>query len=152
MTTEEADRLAAILEEKRAEDSARRIAQPGYPSRFAGRVQTTVCADPRAKAIFEARLERRRLAPEGPIRYLGFETTATCRVFRFGRLPPRDSLDLFEVRIAHCFFGPRRMSLQEGPGFCIGVLTEKNFPPRYEATEADIHNFAAKKSVRPGKR
>jgi hypothetical protein len=152
LSPEEIAKVVAVLEEKRAEDLARKLTHPGYPSRFAGRVQTTITADPRVKAIFDARLVRRRVEPEGPVRYLGFDTTPAFRVFRFGRLPPRDSNDLFEVLVAHCHFGPKLLSLQEGPGLCTSLLLEKNYPATYEVTAEDVQEFLGRKTVKGGKR
>jgi hypothetical protein len=152
LTPEEVEALIAILEEKRTQFLSRGAAMQGYGSRYSGRVQTILIADPRAKAIFDARLQRRRIAPEGPIRYLGFDTTTEARVFRFGRLPARDAGDLFQIRISHAFFGPHKLSLQEGPGFCSTILSEKDHPTNYVATEEDVQEFLARKPVKTSKR
>jgi len=152
LTPEEVAALIAILEEKRAQFLLRGVAMPGYGSRYSGRVQTILIADPRAKAIFDARLQRRRIAPEGPVRYLGFDTTTEARVFKFGRLPARDAGDLFQIRIAHAFFGPHQLSLQEGPGFCSVILSEKDHPTNYTATAEDVQEFLAKKPSKTSKR
>jgi hypothetical protein len=152
LTPEETSALIAILEEKRSQFLMRGVALPGYGSRFSGRVQTILIADPRAKAIFDARLQRRRIAPEGPIRYLGFDTTVDARVFKFGRLPARDEGDLFQVRIAHAFFGPHQLSLQEGPGFCMAILSEKEHPANYVVSADDVQEHLAKKPVKTSKR
>jgi hypothetical protein len=152
LTPEETAGLIAILEEKRAQFLARGVAMPGYGSRYSGRVQTILIADPRTKAIFDARLTRRRVVPEGPVRYLGFDTTIEARVFKFGRLPARDEGDLFQIRIAHGFFGPHQLSLQEGPGLCAVILAEKNHPANYTATAEDVQEFIAKKPVKGSKR
>ena len=143
---EETTALVAILDEIRAQFLTRRVALPGFGSRFSGRVQTILIADPRAKAIFDARMQRRRIAPEGPIRFLGFDTTVAARVFKFGRLPARDEGDLFQIRIVHGFFGPHQLSLQEGPGFCAVILAEKDHPANYTATVEDVQEFLAKKA------
>jgi len=152
LTPEETAGLIAILEEKRSQFLQRGVAMPGYGSRFSGRVQTILIADPRAKAIFDARLQRRRVAPDGPIRFLGFDTTPGARIFKFGRLPARDEGDLFQIRIAHVFFGPRQLSLQEGPGFCSVILSEKEHPADYTATSEDVQEFLAKKPSKTSKR
>jgi hypothetical protein len=152
LTAEEIGIVTAVLAEKRGEYEKVRAAMPHYPSRFSGRVQAILTADPRVKTIFDARLQRRRVVPEGPIRYLGFSTTPVCRVFRFGRLPSRDEHDVFQVRIAHAFFAPNRLSLQEGPGFCAVILSEKDHPADYEVTDDDIQDFIAKKPVKTSKR
>jgi hypothetical protein len=152
LTPEEIAALIAVLEEKRAEFKMRGQSVPGYGSRFSGRVQTLLIADPRAKAVFDARMQRRRIAPEGPVRYLGFRTTADARIFNFGRLPARDEVDLFEVRIAHGFFAPHQLSLQEGPGFCAAILAEKDHPSKYEATADDVQDYLSKKPVKASKR
>jgi hypothetical protein len=149
---EETAGLIAILEEKRTQFLSRGLAMPGFGSRFSGRVQTILIADPRAKAIFDARMLRRKSAPEGPVRYLGFDTTIGARVFRFGRLPARDEGDLFQIRIAHAFFGPHQLSLQEGPGLCAVILAEKEHPADYTATAEDVQEFLAKKPVKTSKR
>lgn len=125
---------------------------PGYGSRFSGRVQTILIADPRAKAIFDARLLRRKSGPEGPVRYLGFDTTREARVFKFGRLPARDEGDLFQIRIAHAFFGPRQLSLQEGPGLCAVILAEKENLSDYTVTSEEVQEFLAKKPSKASKR
>jgi len=148
LTPEEMAALIAILEEKRTEFKLRGQSIPGYGSRFSGRVQTLLISDPRAKAVFEARMQRRKIAPEGPVRYMGFTTTVDSRIFSFGRLPARDEGDLFEVRIAHVFFAPHQLSLQEGPGFCATILAEKEHPTSYQATPEDVQDYLAKK---PGK-
>jgi hypothetical protein len=152
LTPEEARTVAEILAEKRAEYASTKGRGPSHLSKFSGRVQTMLTADIRVKTVFEARLERRRIVPEGPIRYLGFSTTTSCRVFRFGRLPARDAADLFEIRIAHVYFAPHRLSLQEGPGFCATVLAENDHPAVYEVTDTDIEAFIAKKPVKASKR
>jgi hypothetical protein len=145
LTPEEIAALIAVLEEKRREFKTRGEAQTGYGSRFSGRVQTILIADPRAKAVFDARMQRRKVAPDGPIRFLGFRTTTDARIFNFGRLPARDEADLFEVRIAHVFFAPHQLSLQEGPGFCATILAEKEHPSHYEATAEDVVEYLSKK-------
>jgi len=145
LTPEEIGALIRVLEEKRTEFKARGEGIPGYGSRYSGRVQTMLIADPRAKAVFDARMQRRKTGPDGPIRYLGFQTTTSARIFNFGRLPARDEGDVFEVRIAHAFFGPHQLSLQEGPGFCAAILAEKDQPAEYEATASDVQEFLAKK-------
>lgn len=149
---EEIAALIGVLEEKRKEFRTRGQSIPGYGSRFSGRVQTLLIADPRAKAVFDARMQRRKILPEGPIRYLGFTTTVESRVFNFGRLPAREAGDLFEVRIAHSFFAPHQLSLQDGPGFCAAMLCEKEHPPRYEATSEDVQEYLAKKPSKTSKR
>jgi len=95
---------------------------------------------------------RRKILPDGPIRYLGFTTTVESRVFNFGRLPARAEGDLFEVRIAHSFFAPHRLSLQDGPGFCAAMLTEKEHPAKYEATPQDVQEYLDKKPSKASKR
>jgi hypothetical protein len=145
LTPEEIAALIAILEEKRKEFKSRGQSASGFGSRFSGRVQTLLIADPRAKAVFDARMVRRKTAPEGPIRYLGFRTTVAARVFNFGRLPARENEDLFEVLIAHRFFVPHQLSLQDGPGFCASILAEKDHPASYEANEQDVQDYLAKK-------
>jgi len=152
LTPEEIAALIGILEEKRVEFRTRGQSIPGYGSRFSGRVQTLLIADPRAKAVFDARMQRRKILPEGPIRYLGFTTTVDSRVFSFGRLPARDEGDLFEVRIAHSFFAPHQLSLQEGPGFCAAMISEKEHPVKYEATPEDVQEYLAKKPSKASKR
>jgi len=152
LTPEEVGVVSAVLAEKRVEYETSRAATPHYNSRFSGRVQSILTADPRVKAIFDTRLQRRRVAPEGPIRYMGFSTTPAFRVFRFGRLPARDENDLFQIRIAHGFFAPQQMSLQEGPGFCAVILSERDHPADYEVTAEDIQDFIAKKPVKTPKR
>jgi hypothetical protein len=152
LTQEETASLIAILEEKRSQFLMRGVSAPTYGSRFSGRVQTILIADPRAKAIFDARLQRRKIAPEGPIRFLGFDTTADARVFKFGRLPARDEGDLFQITIAHVFFAPHQLSLQEGPGFCTGILSEKEHPADYVVTAEDVQEYLAKKPVKTSKR
>jgi hypothetical protein len=152
LTTEEVEVVSGVLAEKRAEYSADHAAAPRQPSRFSGRVQSLLTADPRVKAIFDIRLLRRRTTPEGPIRYLGFVTTSLCRVFRFGRLPAKTAADIFTVRVAHGFFSPQQISLQEGPGFCAGILADKDHPADYEVTPDDIQEFLAKKPVKSSKR
>jgi hypothetical protein len=152
LTPEEVEVVSGVLAEKRAEYSSGRAATPHYPSRFSGRVQSILTSDPRVKTIFETRLQRRRVTPEGPIRYLGFVTTPTCRVFRFGRLPVRSEADVFQVRVAHGFFSPLQMSLQEGPGFCAGILADKDHPADYEVSADDIQGFMAKKPAKSTKR
>jgi hypothetical protein len=152
LTPEEIAVLVGVLEEKRAEFKLRGNAIPGYGSRFSGRVQTLLIADPRAKAVFDARMQRRKTLPEGPVRYLGFITTAEARIFNFGRLPARDETDQFRVRIAHSFFAPSRLSLQDGPGFCATILAAKDHPAEYEATSDDVEEFLAKKPSRGSKR
>jgi hypothetical protein len=148
LTPDEVRAVTAVLAEKRAEYAAAHAAMPHSLSRFSGRVQSILTADPRVKAIFDARLGRRRIVPEGPVRYLGFSTTPVCRVFKFGRMPPRDNNDLFQVRMPHGLFAPHRISLQEGPGFCASILTEKEHPADYEITAEDIEGFIARKPVR----
>jgi hypothetical protein len=152
LTPDEVVVVSGVLAEKRVEYEASRAAMPQYPSRFSGRVQSILTADPRVKAIFDIRLLRRRIVPQGPIRYLGFSTTPAFRVFRFGRLPARDENDLFQIRIAHAFFAPQQMSLQEGPGFCAVILSERDHPADYEVTAEDIQDFIAKKPVKTSKR
>ena len=146
LTPEETATLVGILEEKRAEFRLRGEALVGYGSRYSGRVQTILIADPRVKAVFDARMQRRKIAPDGPIRYLGFLTAADARLFNFGRLPARDETDLFQIRIAHSFFAPHRLSLQDGPGFCAAILADKDHPNKYEATAEDVEEYLAKKS------
>jgi len=149
LTPEETATLIAVLEEKRAEFRLRGGEAPeGYGSRYSGRVQTILIADPRVKAVFDARMQRRKIAPDGPIRYLGFLTATDARLFNFGRLPARDEGDRFQVRIAHSFFAPHRLSLQDGPGFCAAILAEKDHPNHYEATTEDVELFLAKKPSR----
>jgi hypothetical protein len=152
LTPEETAGLIAILEEKRAEFLGRGVAMPGFGSRFSGRVQTILIADPRARAIFDARMQRRKSLPEGPVRYLGFDTTSEARVFKFGRLPARDDGDLFQIRIAHPFFGPHQLSLQEGPGLCAVILSEKDHASDYTVTSDDVQEFLAKKPSKASKR
>jgi hypothetical protein len=152
LTPDEIASLVAILEEKRIEFKLRGQSMPGYGSRFSGRVQTLLIADVRAKAVFDARMQRRKTEPEGPIRYLGFRTTTEARVFQFGRLPAREAEDQFQVRIAHTFFAPHRLSLQEGPGFCASILADKEHPLKYEATAEDVDEFLAKKPSKASKR
>jgi hypothetical protein len=148
LTPEEIGALVRVLEEKRAEFKARGTGASGFGSRFSGRVQSILIADPRAKAVFDARMLRRKASPDGPVRYLGFQTTTAARVFTFGRLPAREDEDLFLVRIAHRFFAPQQLSLQEGPGFCATILAEREHPASYEATEQDVQDFLAKKPLK----
>lgn len=145
---EEIATLIGILEEKRLEFKTRGESLAPYGSRLSGRVQTILIADPRAKAVFDARMQRRKVAPDGPIRFLGFRTTKDARIFNFGRLPARDEADLFEIRIAHTFFAAHRLSLQEGPGFCAAILAEKEHPSHYEATAEDVEGYLAKKPTK----
>jgi hypothetical protein len=152
LTEDEIATLVAVLEEKRAEFKLRGGALPGYGSRFSGRVQTLLIADPRARAVFDARMQRRKALPEGPIRYLGFTATGDARVFNFGRLPSREEADQYRVRIAHGFFSPNRLSLQDGPGFCATLLAEKGHPSDYEATTEDVEEFIAKKPSKASRR
>jgi hypothetical protein len=152
LTVEEVAQVTTVLGEKRTEYEAARASMPHYPSRFSGRVQSILTADPRVKAIFDIRLQRRRIVPDGPIRYLGFSTTPEWRVFRFGRLPSRDANDLFQIRIAHVFFAPQHISLQEGPGFCASILCDRGNPSDYEVTAEDVQDFIAKKPVKTSKR
>jgi hypothetical protein len=152
LTPDEIAVVTSVLAEKRAEYDASRTAMPHSLSRYSGRVQTILTADPRVRAIFETRLLRRREVPEGPVRYLGFSTTPHCRIFRFGRLPSRDAKDQFQIRAPHAFFSPRGISLQEGPGFCAAILAEKGHPADYEISADDVQGFIAKKPVRGAKR
>lgn len=147
----EIDALAALLEEKRAESLAgASFSQSIHNWLLAGGAQRVLTADPRARAIYEARNERRRAASTGPIRYFGFRDDGEFRIFNFGRLPMTDDAAMLHVSVSLTFFTRQSMSLQDGPGFCATILSEKEDPADYEVTAEDVEKFLASRRVKSG--
>lgn len=140
-------RLLAILEEKRCEELATAMSMDWIRSwRLNGRAQNLLLNDSRAALIYKARNERRLPSADRPVRYFGFVDEGAFRVFRFGRLPDRESSPKYRVSVSLAFFSRGKVVLQDGPGLCAAILARRAEPDDCVATVEDLDNFLASRT------
>jgi hypothetical protein len=143
--------LLVLLEEHRASvlsaDQAEYfIAEWQNP---ADRLQRVFNGDERWRAINDARAARRpRSETVAPIRYLGFDDAAGTRIFKFGRLPSHDGMEIFVVNMAVAMFLKHKISFQDGPAMCSAIMAAGAEPKDYWVTDNDSLEFISRRPVK----
>jgi hypothetical protein len=126
--------LLALIDELRA--SVLSADQAGYFiaewNNPADRLQRLLHGDARWKAINDARAARRpRPDDAAPIRYLGFDAAGGTRIYKFGRFPSRDGMEIFVVNMAVDMFLKHKISFQDGPAMCSAIMAAGPEPMDY---------------------
>jgi hypothetical protein len=143
--------LLAVLEEHRssvlgmahAEYFINQWQDPG------DRVQRVVSADGRWKAITEARAGRMAKAPPvAPIRYMGFDDVAGVRIYKFGRFPSHNGMEIFTVRMPVAMFLKHKISFQDGPGMTSAIMAAGTEPRDHLVTDEDSLEFISRRPVK----
>ncbi|MGD1068904.1 MAG: hypothetical protein ABSB15_02095 [Bryobacteraceae bacterium] len=143
--------LLALLEEHRATVLAAGkaeyfIAQWQNPP---DRLMRVLSGDVRWKAISDARAARRpRAEATAPIRYLGFDDAAGTRIYKFGRLPSHDGMEIFVVSMAVAMFLKHKISFQDGPAMCSAIMAAHPEPKDHWVTDEDSMEFIARRPVK----
>jgi hypothetical protein len=143
--------LLALLEEHRAtvlaDDRAEYfIAQWQNPP---DRLMRVLNGDERWKTINDARAARRpRAEAAAPIRYLGFDDAAGTRIYKFGRLPSHDGMEIFVVSMAVEMFQRHKISFQDGPAMCSAIMAASPEPKDHWVTDEDSLEFIARRPVK----
>lgn len=139
--------LLEVLEEKRAAElSAEMSINRIRLWQGNGRARSILLTDPRATRVYSALNTRRLADAEPPLRYFGFVDEAGFRVFEFGRLPNTASSQKFRVSVSLAFFLGNKMVLQDGPGFCAGLLSRRGNPDDCVASQEDLDDFLASRA------
>ncbi len=142
--------LLALIEEHRAAvlsnvDAAYFVNH----SHDVGRAERLLHEDKRWKVVQEARSARRaRSEAANPIRYLGFDDAASVRVFKFGRLPAHDGMEIFTVSVPVELFLKHRIAFQDGPAMCSAVMAASAEPKNHMLEDADGLEFIARRPVK----
>jgi hypothetical protein len=143
--------LLALLEEHRAHvlsvgQAEYFIAQWQNP---ADRLMRVLNGDVRWKTINDARAARRpRPEAAAPIRYLGFDDAAGTRIYKFGRLPSHDGMEIFMVSMAVEMFLKHKISFQDGPAMCSAIMAAGPEPKDHWVTDEDSLEFIARRPVK----
>jgi hypothetical protein len=143
--------LLALIEEHRAQvlsagQAEYFIAQWQNP---ADRLMRVLNGDVRWKTINDARAARRpRGEAVAPIRYLGFDDAAGTRIYKFGRLPSHDGMEIFVVSMAVEMFLKHKISFQDGPAMCSAIMAAGPEPKDHWVTDEDSLEFIARRPVK----
>lgn len=139
--------LLEVLEEKRSEELNAGMSMSRIRSWQAnGRARSILLTDARAALVYTELNARRHAASERPVRYFGFADDAGFRVFEFGRLPQTGSSRKYRVSVSLAFFSRNKMVLQDGPGFCASLLSQRGEPDDCVATVEDVDIFLSSRT------
>jgi hypothetical protein len=113
------------------------------------RLHRLINGDEHWKAINNARLARKvRIETVAPVRYLGFDDAAGVRIYKFGRLPSRDGMEIFVVNIPVSMFLKHKISFQDGPAMCSAIMAASVEPKDHWVTDEDSLEFIARRPVK----
>jgi len=143
--------LLTLLEEHRtdalsADQAEYFIAEWQNP---ADRLQRVFNGDERWRAIHDARAARRpRAEALAPIRYLGFDDAKGTRIYKFGRLPSHEGMEIFVVNMTIEMFMKHKISLQDGPAMCSAIMAASDEPKDHWVTDDDSLEFIARRPAK----
>jgi hypothetical protein len=139
--------LLEVIEEKRSQELSTEMSMHRIRSwQGNGFARSILLTDPRVARVYNALHARRQADAEPPLRYFGFSDNAGFRVFEFGRLPQTQSSPKYRVSVSLGFFSRNKMVLQDGPGFCAGLLSRRSEPDDCVASQEDIDDFLARRT------
>jgi hypothetical protein len=139
--------LLEVVEEKRAAELSAEMSMNRIRLwQGTGRARSILLTDPRATRVYNALNTRRLADAEPPLRYFGFADEGGFRVFEFGRLPKTESSEKYRVSVSLAFFLRNQMVLQDGPGFCAGLLSRRGNPNDCVASQEDLDEFLASRA------
>ena len=113
-------------------------------------LQRLIGADLRWKAITETRVTRLpRMPAIAPIRYMGFDDISGIRVYKFGRFPSHNGMEIFTVRMPVAMFLKYKISFQDGPGMTSAIMAAGPEQKDHLVTDEDSLEFIARRPVKP---
>lgn len=147
----ETSTLLAILEEHRANVLAADQAEffiTRWQSAHDG-VQHLVLGDERSKTVLDARTARKvRTEAVAPIRYMGFDDSAGVRIYKFGRFPQHEGMEIFTVKVPIAMFLKYKISFQDGPAMCSAIMAVGEEPKDHWLSEEDVLEFISRRPVK----
>ena len=115
----------------------------------ADRLHRLINADERWKAICDARVARKvKVEVLAPVRYLGFEDAAGVRIYKFGRLPSHNGMEIFVVNLPVTMFQKHKISFQDGPAMCSAIMAAGPEPKDHWVTDEDSLEFISRRPVK----